>query len=132
MRTQIDEGWAGHVRGGGSWATYVPVVTFSERMPKPHYSDARYDGGKTHTLYGREEKGIGYDYSDRLWQWDYAKMERAVAEARDKGGEGNSPRWWQDVLSAYFGKPIELIHVIGGVNVSSGYDVFGYRDATKP
>jgi hypothetical protein len=95
----------------------------------PHYSDHRYQGGQTQTIFGKEEKGIGYDYSDRLWQWDYDKAEQATKTANETGAKPHTARWYQEYLSAYFGRAIQLKHIIAGVNVSNGYPylVFGYK-----
>lgn len=96
---------------------------------RPHYSDERFSRGKEHTLYGAEQKGLSYDYSDRLWQWDYTKAKNASKAATEAGLTAGSPHWYEHYLSTYFGKPVKLVHIIGGVNVSNGYEyfAFGYK-----
>jgi hypothetical protein len=47
--------------------------------------------------------------------------------------KGFTPEWIQLYLSLYYGKDVELRHVMGGVNVSNGYNyyVYGYRIKDK-
>jgi hypothetical protein len=95
----------------------------------PHYTDDRFK--KEQTVFGKEEDGIGYDYSDRLREWDYSKAEASVKAANESGATPRTCKWYEAYLSAYFGKPIEIKHIIAGVNRSNGYPycVFGYKDA---
>lgn len=107
----------------------VPV-TFNKNTPlmMPHYTDERFKQGAL-TLFGREEKGLHYNYSDRLWQWDYDKAEQSGKVATASGAPHNSAAWYEAYLSAYFDTPVEVRHILGGVNASNGYAyfVFGYR-----
>jgi hypothetical protein len=99
----------------------VPLYTM------PHYTDKRFD--KPQTVFGKEEDGLHYDYSDRLWQWDYDKAKLAAAKAENSGAVNKSAAWYEAYLSAYFEKPVELKHVLAGVNLSNGYTyaIFGYK-----
>ena len=112
-----------------------PPRSLSKNRPihRPHYTDERFRGGREHTLYGASKPGLAYEYSDRLWQWDYDKAQAASATATERGFANGSPAWYEDYLSTYHGKPVELLHIIGGVNASSGYEyfVFGFRDAQQ-
>ena len=94
----------------------------------PHYSDP--EAVKDHTIFGAETGGIGYDYSDRLWQGDYDKADAAGKIAQASGKPAHSCLYYEAYLSAYFGKDIEICHIVAGCNRSSGcpYLVFGYRD----
>jgi hypothetical protein len=94
----------------------------------PHYTDNRYQ--HMQTVYGREHKGLKYDYSDRLRQWDYQKDESAHAAAKASGAKPRTARYYNAYLSAYFGQPTEVKHILAGWNVSTGYSyqLFGYRD----
>lgn len=38
---------------------------------RPHYSDPRFN--EEQAVFGCSEKGLFYNYSDRLWQADYTK-----------------------------------------------------------
>jgi hypothetical protein len=121
----------GMLRGTPGGSDHVPVASKTSALHRPHYSDRRFQSGKEHTLYGRQEPGLHYVYSDRIWQWDYAKAERASAAATEAHGPiVSTPQWYETYLSAYFGIPLDLAHIIGGVNVSSGYEyyAFGYRE----
>lgn len=100
----------------------------------PHYTDRRFDkeqtvfGAPAKTRYGHEH--LHYNYSDRLWQWDSDKAEQTSKIARESNAPARSCRWYEAYLSVYFDKPIEIEHIIAGVNSGNGYPycVFGYRD----
>lgn len=99
-------------------------------FPYIHYSNSYWNEART--VWGAEEKGLSYDYSDRLQEWDYKKAE-AARKAADEKVKGFTPEWIQLYLSLYYGKDVELRHVMGGVNVSNGYNyyVYGYRIKDK-
>jgi hypothetical protein len=107
----------------------------------PHYTNSYYaksrtvwlaSGHKTTPDSGGYEwvKGATYNYSDRIWQWDWDKADvsrKAVDESLDR----RSPAFIQAWLRLYFDKPdLELVHVMAGFNVSNGYSyqVYGYKD----
>ena len=71
--------------------------------------------------------GLSYDYSDRFRQWDYKKSDKSWDEAK---GENYTAAKHESYLCNYFGKDIELVHLIVGINQSNGYSylVYGYRD----
>jgi len=104
----------------------------------PHYSDDRFNNKvewKAQTVFGppsddRGHPGLNYVYSDRLQQWDYAKSERARQAAMSSNAPKRSALFYEAYLSAYYGKPVELVHMMAGVNCSNGYPywVAGYRD----
>ena len=113
-------------------------TTFDKAKPlktSPHYSDKRFEqeqtvfGKPSRSRYGH--KHLSYDYSDRLWQWDYDKAEQSAKCANEGGATLNSCRWYEAYLSAYFGRAITIEQIVAGVNRSNGfpYCVFGYRDA---
>ena len=117
---------------GNTPRSYVYPTTFDKDKPLetfPHYTDNRFE--EEQTVFGRKEEGLGYNYSDRLWEWDYNKSKQAYATADESGLVKNSCRYFEAYLSAYFGRPIEIGHIVAGVNHSNGhpYCVFGYRDA---
>lgn len=122
------EMWDRERRGGP-----VHFYRVGERTPihRPHYTDPNFSSGKTHTLYGAEVEGLEYAYSDRIWQWDHEKAQQATDAANTTDAPTGSPMWYEHYLSSYLGKPVKLCHIIGGVNVSSGYEYFcfGWRDA---
>lgn len=103
----------------------------------PHYTDTRFQ--KEQTIFGKRPEspyghtGLHYDYSDRLWEWDYKKSKKAAKIAAESGATPKSCRWYEVYLSAYFGKSIEIEHIIAGVNRSNGYPycVFGYKVADQ-
>ena len=103
----------------------------------PHYTDSRFNEKvrwQTQTVFGPEPKdqsghpGLNYVYSDRLWQWDRAKADRACDAADKSGAPARSARWFDAFMTEYQGKPCEVRHVMAGVNCSNGYSyyVLGY------
>lgn len=98
----------------------VPLYT------SPHYTDRRFN--EAQTVFGAEQDGLHYDYSDRLFQWNPQKADDAVNTANGSGTVKRSADWYEQYLSAYCDKPVELKHVLAGCNVATGYPyiVFGY------
>jgi len=93
-----------------------------------HYSQVPPGTSGEKTIYGKEKKNLEYVYDDRLREWDYAAHEKA----REKANKTRTPHtseWYKKYLSSYYKEPIELCHILIGVNVSNGYDykVFGFR-----
>lgn len=116
---------------------YGYPTTFDKTKPletAPHYSNRRFE--REQTVFGKPSrspyghKHLSYDYSDRLWQWDYDKAEQSAKCATESGAPLRSCAWYEAYLSAYFGRPITIEHIIAGVNRSNGYPycVFGYKD----
>lgn len=107
----------------------------------PHYTDHRFK--KPRTIFCTEpstleDDGFGnlyapgchYDYSDRIYEWDYDKAKQAENAADEDGHKHKTAKWLRAYLSHLYGKDVELVHVIAGVNHSNGYPycVFGTRD----
>lgn len=108
---------------------------------EPHYTDPRFREEQTvfcaepDRLHDR--RGLGtlvvedchYDYSDRLYEWDREKHKEAIGVANQSGHERRTANWYQAYLRHYYGKPIDLIHIVAGINHSNGwsYRVFGTR-----
>lgn len=116
----------------------VPLDTY------PSWTDERFSGGGMQTVFGRVRpgqefiKGLRYDYDDRLREWDYAKHRAAWGQATALELPHRSAEFYEAYLSAYYGEPVNLRHVIAGVNFATGYPyvVFGYEkrsaSASKP
>jgi hypothetical protein len=83
----------------------------------PHYTDKRFD--RPQTVFGQKCEGLKYDYSDRLWQWDQDKSEAAGQTANASGAIPKSCRWYEEYLSAYFSRPIEIKHILVVLNHSN-------------
>lgn len=102
----------------------------------PHYSDERFK--KERTVFGPEPKnsygheGLTYNYSDRLVQWDSSKHAAAWSKAQESRAPRDSASFLEVYLTAYYSKPIEVVHVVAGVNHSNGYPywVVGWREKT--
>ena len=92
----------------------------------PHYSDSRFKDEQT--VFGKPDKILSYEYSDRLIERDYDKSKQASTSAHNSGAEYKTAQWYENYLSAYFGKPVEIRHIAAGVNRSDGWDyrVFGF------
>lgn len=101
----------------------------------PHYSDGRFK--KERTVFGPEPKdrfgheGLTYNYSDRLVQWDSSKHAAAWSKAQESRAPRDSALFLEVYLTAYYSKPVEVVHVVAGVNHSNGYPywVVGWREA---
>lgn len=105
------------------------MSTFDRDCPlelRPHYSDDRFD--EERAVFGQEEKGLFYNYSDRLWQADWEKSKEAAEAANASGATRDSATWLETWLSHWHGKKVDLKHVVSGVNKSNGhpYNVYGY------
>jgi hypothetical protein len=118
------------------WQDYVYPSTNDKRKvleTQPHYTDDRFS--REQTVFGRKPKGsyghehLHYDYSDRLWQWNYEKAKEASAAAQASGHPIRSCLYYEVYLSTYFGKQVEIEHIVAGVDQSTGYPycAFGYR-----
>lgn len=133
-----DERWS-------EFGCFGNVPTYATRKDahiedRPHYADQRFDMPRTVYLalgrrltkgtFGTEVvKGAHYNYDDRLWQADYDKSRKAWEEAEKSGLKLHTPAIHEAYLAAYFGKPVELLHIVAGVNRGNGYPylVYGYR-----
>lgn len=105
----------------------------------PHYTNDRFTfavGYQPQTVFGDEapdpcgHSGLTYDYSDRLVQWDNGKSEKAWYMATESGAPPKSAEFLERYLSAFHGKPVEVVHVMAGVNRSNGgsYWIAGWRE----
>lgn len=95
----------------------------------PHYYHDMPMFEREQVVFGKKEDGLDWEYSDRLWQWDYKKAEDSWKVANEAGHVKGSANAIQAYLSAYFWKPINLVCVISGVNRGNGYpyNVYGFR-----
>ncbi len=119
---------------GGKKFNYVhPSTSDRDKQLKlnPHYTEKLFN--KPQTVFGKEEKGLEYVYSDRLWQWDYAKAQSAGEIANTSGTTRHSANWVQKYLEAYYDRPVYVGHILSGVNVSNGYPywVVGFKFTGK-
>lgn len=103
-----------------------------QTLAYPHYSDERWN--KAQLIYGRECKTDTCNYSDRLWEWDYAAAKRASETCKAAGLQTRTARWVEAWLSAYHGRPVVLRYILGGTNWATGYEyyVYGYDYAQEP
>ncbi len=101
------------------------VVGFNTKLPDPHYTNDYFKTART--VFGKEQKGLEYSYSDRLPQWDNESYQRGREKALESEHTTNSPAWYEVLLKEFFTEDIKLVHVLAGFNLSSGYPyyVFG-------
>jgi hypothetical protein len=93
----------------------------------PHYTDRRFN--EEQTVFGKEHPDLHYDYDDRIVQWDRTKSKEAWEYATNTGKTKHSCEFFEAYLSYFFDKPVEIKHILAGVNRGNGcpYCVFGYR-----
>ena len=93
----------------------------------PHYTNR--DFRTAQTVWGEKVDGLSYDYSDRFSMWDYDKK-GAACDFANKQAKQCTAEWVELFLSYFFDKPIEIVHIMAGHNLSDGYpyQVFGYRE----
>lgn len=88
------------------------------------YWDSHKKKEKTHTV-----------YSDRMWQWDYAKYNQASTKAFGSAKQiltGITGGQMQELLRAYYDNDkIELLLVVEYCNISNGYPLWRF-DYTVP
>lgn len=114
--------------GDYSGRSSVPVTNSKNAtLPHPHYTDDRFRTEQT--VFGKEEQGLHYDYSDRIWQWDCDKAKEASAAASEAGLKRNTCAWYEKYLSEFHGQPVEIKHIMACFHLASGHPlyVFGYR-----
>lgn len=83
---------------------------------------------------GTRDDITGSVYSDRLYQWDSQKYNDLCEKHfgnRGKYFDTRNPGDIEKFLSEYLGKSLDLIAIMQGCNVSTGFPVwwFGYREA---
>ncbi len=106
---------------------------------RPHYSDTRFRTEQTifcadpkllEYSYGtRVMLDCHYDYSDRLSEWNYRKNRKSFLVANSEPVKRESAAWFEAYLSHYYGYPVNVLHIIAGVNHGNGYPytIYGTR-----
>ena len=103
----------------------------------PHYSNRYFE--RPRTVFGPESesssghKGLNYNYSDRLQQWNHSKHSASWEVANKSRAAKDSAEFLEVYLTAYHGKPVEVVHVMAGVNHSNGCPWWcaGWRDSKQ-
>ena len=84
--------------------------------------------------------GTSSVYTDRLWQWDEEKYDKASQAVWREKGKGHyfydrSPEQISEFLSLYFDRKVRVFNIKEGVNASSGFQLwsfqFAYLEAEK-
>lgn len=99
----------------------------------PHYTNDYFKTPRTtYIADGRKTnrdgyvKGAEYNYNDRLRQWDYDKSDKAWEVAKTSGFDPYSAAFHEAYLKAYYGKDLELVHILSSFNWSNGYPYIVY------
>jgi len=71
-----------------------------------------------------EGRGVDGEYSDRIWQWDYDKAERLWKEHVGTRWELAGAKKLSAFLSAFHGRPVRVVALAEGCNISNGYPYF--------
>lgn len=91
-----------------------------------HYSDPAYDGNGA-IIFGREVKGMQWEYADRLRQWDYDKADASWEAAKEAIGNTNTAAAVESYLRHYFDDGnLELLCIRTGTQQFNGYPWFAY------
>ncbi len=117
----------------------MTIVVNSKRQRianlNPHYTNERFRKPQTvFLLRGRYPQDgyvphAEYNYSDRIWQWDWDKCDKAREAVNAKGLDGNTAAWHEAWLRIVLDdSKLNLVHILAGVNLSNGYPyhVYGY------
>ena len=91
-----------------------------------HYSDPAYNGDGA-VIFGKEKKGISYEYADRLQQWEPEKADSAWRKARTECGDKNTARRIESYLRHYYDDPkLNLVCIRTGTQPFNGYPWYAY------
>lgn len=124
------DGWPRQSREpeDGDYARHATTNRNVRLHTSPHYTDREF--ARAQTVFGRRVDGLHYDYSDRLWEWDWDKAEASAKAANESGAVDGSANWHDAFMTHYRGRAVEVLHVLAGYNVATGYPyyVLGYRD----
>jgi hypothetical protein len=115
---------------------YPLPVSHNMDAPLPYtcYSNQRLKPGEAYVIFGCEKEGLNWVYSDRIWEWDRIKAEKANEAAKASEAKLNTPRYYQEFLRAFYDKPsLELICIMGGYNAATLYTFYcyGFRGIEK-
>jgi hypothetical protein len=131
------DGYYDHYDGFDNYGRfkYKPLAIWDEdAVLNIHTSWDSEQAKKERTIFGNKEEGLFYNYSDRLYEWDYKKTtsayEYAALVAKPK-----TAKFYSAMLSYFHdGAEVSLRHIIAGCNRSNGYSylVFGYKYESKP
>jgi hypothetical protein len=93
----------------------------------PHYSNNIFSGGKSHSIYGKEDDTLFYVYNDRL---DHSFWTYCWLRVTDEGFVEPTAEKYEKALQYYFNSPdLRIGNIKVGVNVSNGYSyqIYGFR-----
>lgn len=105
-----------HLRDNSRWVD--PRRTTTKEESPYGYSEFFHFGNRDIIM-----KASGADYSDRLWQWNRPKMEACQKEL-GKRWELASKAELSKMISAYYDKPMQVIALAEGCNISNGYPYY--------
>jgi hypothetical protein len=119
----------------GPYGSRKPHVAFNENAILDTYTNWNSpQADKERTIFGEKEPDLFYNYSDRLYEWDYEKHRRAN-EYAGLVAQPKTAAFYAAMLSYFHdGAEVSLRHIIAGCNRSNGfpYLIFGYKYTSKP
>lgn len=125
----------------------IPAYQTSKtaRIPDlhPHYTNDAYRTAQTVFLapgyklkdgYSPHVEGAEYNYSDRIYGWDWDKANTTWDAAREAFPDAfDTAACREHWLRLYWDKPqLELVHIMAGFNVSNGYPYQVYGCIAEP
>lgn len=111
--------------------TIHPTNSKTQVLAYAHYSDERFK--REQLVYlgcpVSELEELSWDYSDRLYGWDFQKARSAEESAKIEGHKPRTAAWMEVFLSHFYDDAFELKAIATGFNLNSGYDyfVYGYK-----
>jgi len=117
--------YGGFYRSQMAERTGLPIYNSFPEFEVDNWSEETRAKGKTKRknvyLYDNRQKCNNGMYSDRMWQWDHAKMEEAVKHL-SRGWHSPSHEI-SAMLNAYVGHPVKLTQLIM-MEDGRGYELF--------
>lgn len=109
-----------------------PTSSKTAQLEYAHYTDDRFKRAQLVYLgcSPDELKSLSWDYSDRIYQWDYQKANDAAAIA-SKSHQSRTAAWAEAFVAHCYDDKVELKAIATGFNLSDGYDYFVYGYTTK-
>lgn len=110
--------YGGECRADSKW---VDPNKRNEKWTHPYSYSEFFHFGSRRIIEGR---GVDGEYSDRIWQWDYDKAERLWKEHVGTRWELAGAEKLSAFLSAFHGRPVRVVALAEGCNISNGYPYF--------
>jgi hypothetical protein len=105
----------------------VHTTRINAQLEYPHYSNPKWKEARC--LYqqdglDKKRKPQQINYSDRLLEWDYDAHKRGCDAQKAADINRRTAENFQVYLEAYHQCKVDLLVIMGGCNVSSGYEYY--------